>query len=573
MNKSGYCLIFLFLLISSIAIGQGNFRNPIEKLDSTINTDEYDEISPIVCRSVNKLFFTRIGTRDNSSAMYHGGKNLYENFSPDQINNALAQVFSNISKKSVSDPWTSVFNQDIYYSEFQNSLEGQVSHPGYPVNSALPNSVCSCVEKNGDIIVINQFYRDGSMYPGFSRIHNNENVFSFPEPLHIYEFITAGSEVGLTLSQDEEIMIISMLDERDTSANLYISFKAKPGVYSPPKPISDLNTNFRESTPFITADKTRLFFASDREGGLGGLDIYVSERLDYTYQKWSEPKLLNEPVNSSSDDSEPFLDSKLGYIYFTSKRDGSSDIFRLNLEKPSELSQEMEIKGLVVDASIGKPTSAEVYFGPKKAKNYLEFFRTSDGRFRTSILVDDVLKFYPKKARYRSDVTLFDPRVAAKINPDAAQLTLYVYPESMAPGDPIVVMERKPISKKPPSESSTPYVDHNNKVVIDPIMFYRTKATVRKISYPVLNQLTLMMKENKSIKVRIDGHTDNVGDKDALIKLSLKRADAIRNYLVSSGVHTSRVKIEGHGDTRPLNDNGNEKMRAKNRRVEIFVLE
>jgi len=297
LNKIHYYLTLLFLTFSPIAFSQGNFRNPIEKLDSTINTDEYDEISPILCRSVNKLFFTRTGTNDNSSAMYHDGRNQYEDYSPTQIQNALEQVFSNIAQKPVNNPWTSKYNQDIYYSDFETSGEEQISHPEYPVNSALPNSVCSCIEKKGDIIVINQFYRDGSMYPGFSRIHNEGNGFSFPEPIHIYDFRTTGSDVGLTLSQDEEILIISMLDEGGTNADLYIAFKAKPGVYSPPKPISNLNTKYRESTPFITSDKTRLFFASDREGGIGGLDIYVSERLDYTYQRWSEPKLLEEPVN------------------------------------------------------------------------------------------------------------------------------------------------------------------------------------------------------------------------------------------------------------------------------------
>ena len=77
--------------------------------------------------------------------------------------------------------------------------------------------------------------------------------------------------------------------------------------------------------------------------------------------------------------------------------------------------------------------------------------------------------------------------------------------------------------------------------------------------------------ENGGLHVRVEGHTDNVGDPGDLLLLSEKRAMAIRTFLIERGIDPSRIESVGYGANKPINDNSNEDMRQENRRVEIRI--
>lgn len=90
-------------------------------------------------------------------------------------------------------------------------------------------------------------------------------------------------------------------------------------------------------------------------------------------------------------------------------------------------------------------------------------------------------------------------------------------------------------------------------------------------SYKALNELVKVLKENASLKLKIDGHTDNVGADDFNLKLSDGRATSVRKYLASKGIDESRLESEGFGETAPVADNKTATGRSKNRRVEMKV--
>ena len=99
-------------------------------------------------------------------------------------------------------------------------------------------------------------------------------------------------------------------------------------------------------------------------GTAGGMDIWVSHRLDYTWKRWSTPQRLLEPVNSEFDDGQACIDDTGSFIYFASRRDGSSDIYRMPLQPKPKLSKPITIKGRIVDGDTGKAIRAELYYGP-----------------------------------------------------------------------------------------------------------------------------------------------------------------------------------------------------------------
>jgi outer membrane protein OmpA-like peptidoglycan-associated protein len=105
------------------------------------------------------------------------------------------------------------------------------------------------------------------------------------------------------------------------------------------------------------------------------------------------------------------------------------------------------------------------------------------------------------------------------------------------------------------------------------IHFDTNKALILKDSYRVLGQVARALKDAPRVIVRVEGHTDNVGPRDRNLKLSQRRADAVKEFLVRQGVLRSRIASEGFGPTRPIAPNTNRAGRAANRRVEFRIVE
>ena len=103
------------------------------------------------------------------------------------------------------------------------------------------------------------------------------------------------------------------------------------------------------------------------------------------------------------------------------------------------------------------------------------------------------------------------------------------------------------------------------------IQFETGKSTIKPISFKILDDVAKVLAENTTYMIEIQGHTDNVGKKDANQKLSESRAKAVRDYLVNKGIAEKRITSNGYGDTKPVLPNTSAKNKAKNRRVEFVV--
>ena len=101
------------------------------------------------------------------------------------------------------------------------------------------------------------------------------------------------------------------------------------------------------------------------------------------------------------------------------------------------------------------------------------------------------------------------------------------------------------------------------------INFDTGKSRISPDSYDVVNEIVKMMKANTSLKISIEGHTDNTGNEESNIKLSKNRARSVLMSLTDENIDASRLKSEGFGQTKPIEDNTTEEGKAKNRRVEL----
>lgn len=101
------------------------------------------------------------------------------------------------------------------------------------------------------------------------------------------------------------------------------------------------------------------------------------------------------------------------------------------------------------------------------------------------------------------------------------------------------------------------------------VLFDTGKSVIKPESEKCLNEVTSLLKKNASWKMRVEGHTDNVGSSEANLKLSQARADAVRASLIDRGIDAARLTAKGFGDSKPIAENSSEDGRAKNRRVTL----
>lgn len=579
-----FWLVLANLLISHFCLGQ----RILEKLPPGVNTDEYDESAPILSKDGKRLFFTRTGHPDFVKIIKGQDDNLITADNDSLFIDHLSDIYSEIAGRTVQNPVTSLFNQDIWVVPIDEDSIGTPFHPGYPLNNALPNSLVSTGMLPDEFVVINQFYDDGSMYSGFSRVKILEDgQHTFPQPMHIYEFNVSSSDVNLTMSPGGHFLIISM--ERPDSKgknDLYVSFYMRDNVWSAPQHMGDvINTEWQETTPHVSPDKRFLYFSSNRPGGVGGNDIYVSERLDYTWVKWSQPVLVKGDINSTADDSQPAFTRGNNYMYFTSKRDGSSDIFRVRLTPLPKLKKAIYVKGKIVNSKTGLPIKSELVWGPTSAKDYLEFFSSYNGSFEAIMTEYEPYKFLPRKPGHKGQNMLIDPRILDRQGKDTLEVILYLDPKELGieeVTDNAVGNKKDELNKSGGDgaqgtlEGGSGRSDTNdpqeNDVFFYDINFVKAKATILTKSANALQDLLRMMEKHPTLEILIEGHTDNVGDEIALINLSEQRAAAVRDYLVAKGIERERISIKGLGATRPRSNNDTEEGREKNRRVEISIL-
>jgi OmpA-OmpF porin, OOP family len=145
-------------------------------------------------------------------------------------------------------------------------------------------------------------------------------------------------------------------------------------------------------------------------------------------------------------------------------------------------------------------------------------------------------------------------------------------PKPMPAPEPAPVVEPAPAPapEPAPAPAPAPIIEKGRQTLN--VEFDTNKAVVKEKYYDELNKFADVMKQNPDLKVEIDGHTDSVGDAKSNQKLSQKRAESIRNYLVTKGgIDASRVSAKGYGESKPIADNMNKEGRQKNRRVEAVV--
>jgi outer membrane protein OmpA-like peptidoglycan-associated protein len=231
--------------------------------------------------------------------------------------------------------------EDIWYAEWNETTNtwGEAKNIGAPLNNKYPNYINSISPDGNTLLLGNTYLANGKMANGLSLSHKTAEGWSFPQEIKIDGTHKNTNWAGSHLSSNQKVLLLAYEQNKNTfgARDLYVSFIKADNTWS--KPINlgaTINTKGTESSPFLAADDSTLYFTTDGIPGYGGNDIYVTRRLDDSWQKWTTPKNLGPIVNTESHQS--FFSVNNGNIYFSSEAgtEGDLDLFMLTLPEPAE---------------------------------------------------------------------------------------------------------------------------------------------------------------------------------------------------------------------------------------------
>ncbi len=438
---------------------------------------------------------------------------------------------------------------DIWYAEKNTDTTWKAAvNIAKPLNNNGGNSIISVTPDGNKLLIMGQYAKNGDYKgPGISMTTRTKDGWETPKNIEIENHYNRNSYAGYCLAPDGKTIL--MYVERDDSfgdLDLYVSFMKDDKKWTAPKNCGVMiNTNKTEATPFIAADNTTVYFASDGRPGYGSYDIFMTRRLNDNWTEWTEPLNLGSDINGPGFDAYYTVPASGDFAYFVSseKSYGATDILKIEIPESARPKPVVLVEGQVFNQVTKKPMAANITYSDLKTNKKLGIATASvaDGSFKIALPSGREYSFLAEKAGFYS----------VSENLDLTKLTKFE-------------IVKRDLFIAPIKKGTT--------IRLNNLFFASGKFALKTSSYPELNRLANIMKNNEQMIIEVGGHTDDVGSNALNQKLSKNRADAVVNYLLTQNIARNRIKSKGYGEAKPVVKNDSEANRSKNRRVEFTII-
>jgi len=454
---------------------------------------------------------------------------------------------------------------DVYTSRKQGTEWSIPEKISAEINVKL-NEAATSLSADGKTLFL--YYEEGNGDIYTATLENG--AWTLPVPLNKFVNHPQYRESSACISPDgTKLFFSSNRPGGKGGYDLYVCELGSNGQWGRPANLgSAINTRRNEESPFLHSDGTTLYFSSNGHPTLGKSDIFKS-----TYQngKWTRPENLGFPINSSSEEGYFVLstDNKTGYYARRQgKGAGNLDIYSVDFSPSMPVAQEGEsrpapgreaeragllegnkkivtlLKGSVVDARTSEALEATVRLVDNSNRNIVANIGTdSSGKFELIITQGGNYGLTTEKKGYLFNSMNFNLPAFEK------------YQEMKTH----ILMVKAEVGSK---------------AVLKNIFFDANQSVLKNESRAELEKIYDLLLENPQRRIRINGHTDNIGQPKTNLLLSLKRAEAVVQYLLQAGIAPDRLQAKGYGSERPLVSNDDEQEgRQINRRTEIEIIE
>ncbi|MDD5570434.1 MAG: OmpA family protein [Bacteroidales bacterium] len=470
----------------------------------------------------------------------------YDDYFPTISADGSQLIFNRINMNTNPALSQNVYNDDFYISYKTNGKWSEAKNMGPPINTAL-NEGAQSLSPDGHLLIFTACSRkdgfgDCDLY--FSRKTCNK----WSKPQNMGNLInTKYKETQPSIGADgKTIYFVSNRTGGFGNEDIWKISLINDSTWTPPENLgSTINTAERDVTPFMHYDNQTLYFSSEGHIGLGNLDVYFSKKD--SSGKWKTPVNIGYPINTSSDESCLILNAAGDTAYYASNRPngkGRLDIYSFDLYKEARPGMTTYMKGRIFDNQKKLIPDARIELIDLETKQTaaITYSNECDGEFLFCIPSNKNYALNVSKTGYLFYSENFSLKGIHDIkNPFLADIVLVP-------------------------------VEAGQTVVLKNIFFEFDKFDLKPESIVELEKLKDFLNKNKSLKIELSGHTDNVGDDKHNQILSENRAKAVYDYLIKNNIAQERLSYKGYGETKPIDTNNTEKGRANNRRTEFKVI-
>jgi len=303
--------------------------------------------------------------------------------------------------------------------------------------------------------------------------------------------------------------------------DLYVCLKNDLGKWDNPINLEQINTSGNERSP-VVAEGSSLYFASDGHVGMGGLDIFHA--LKNSTGTW-QVENMGYPFNSPQDDFAFSLDAKNGVAHVSSNRSngiGNDDIYLLDLKSVHAV----ELTGKVYDRKSKQPVAGALVTLTKINGGSSKVETDDRGEYKFSLSARSAYTVSAEATNFRIDAVNLNNIYSDKTGTIVQDL----YLES---------------------------IELNKGIRLENIYYDFDKWNISADAAIELDALVKVMKDNPTIWIEIDSHTDSRGHDAFNLRLSQKRAESAVAYIISKGINKNRIEARGYGETRLINSCAN----------------
>ena len=484
----------------------------------------------------------------------------------------------------------SKFDENIFVSKLSSNSWSPAVSAGKNLTTKFSEAPVYISPKSDLLYIYTGYENNGDIQVSV----NKKGKWKTPQPVS-YRVNSKGSETSFAFTPSGDEIYYVTDDGKDSFGGKDIYFTKRIGKRKWSKPQnagSAINTPYDEESVSFSKKGDTLWFSSKGHNSMGGYDIFYSVRD--AKGVWGAAKNAGYPVNTPWDElfyrPEPSNDSS---FYFVSNRNGGLgglDIYSGRILPPlpvfvppphllppdlatrpkpilikdtvvfvrkiipfvgapglkADTTKEADLYliGTVKDSDTGEALIAKIDVIDRSSQAVIATTASSDlnGSYRVKLPAKDTYMIDIRATGFLSDVRRIDV-------PEDWPKDTYNFN---------IEMIKVKVGKK---------------VVLKNILFESGKSILTAGSYEVIDRLYDIMQENEKMRIEISGHTDKTGSEPLNIKLSENRAKAVMDYLVKKGISQSRIEYKGFGSAQALADNTTAAGRAINRRVELKILE